>query len=149
MMKKWKVFCFIGIISLLLAGCGKGSNGAKLEEGWNGLYKTDSDYYIMLYTDDNKNMTFNVILHDGSMTMYPIQYGSSVTIQDENTLTYEQTTELFDESSTAKLHVTKKGNTITVKASDTDKNGILNDINGTYTKYANVSSGDVEEFKAP
>ncbi|HPE15130.1 MAG TPA: hypothetical protein PLT65_04785 [Bacilli bacterium] len=139
----------VGVILLLATGCGNKNNGGNLDEGWNGLYKSDSDYYIMLYTNDNEKITFNVIQHNKNMTLYPVQYDSAVTIKNENTLEYNDTSEFFGETQTTTINVTKNGNTIVVTASDTDSDSALNKINGTYTKYGNVNSSDVDEFKAP
>ena len=144
----------------LLAGCGNGNPSSTdnpdstkpeindqtdtaddLEEGWNGLYKSDSKYYIMIYTKDDENIAFNVIIKDDNMEMYPIQW-DSIPIKDKNTIEYS--TEFFDDIIT--LNITRNGNTINVNASDTDADSEWNNISGTYTKYKNVSSGDVSEF---
>lgn len=127
------------VIGLFLTGCGNN----KLEEGWNGFYKpnNNSNYYIQLYTNDNVNFTFNVIEKTDIMELYPIQYEGTYFV-DDNTLEYKDT--IFDETETFKI--TKKGNEITITASSTNSNSTFNNISGTYTKYKNATSGNVEDF---
>ena len=127
------------LILLLFVGCSTAGSG--LDEGWNGFYKSDSKYYIMLYTEDNENIAFNVIIKDNNMEMYPIQWGN-IPIKNENTIEYNS--EFFDDTIT--LNIAKTGNTIVVEASNTDADSDWNNISGTYTKYKNTSSGDVTEF---
>ncbi len=110
-----------------------------LEEGWNGIYKADSEYYILLYTDNNETLTFNVIKKDGNSISYPIQWINTVPIEDENTVDYSN--EFFDDVDT--LQITRNGNEITVTAGSTDTGSTLNNISGIYTKYKNVDSGQI------
>lgn len=129
----------IEFIKLFLTGC----ENNKLEEGWNGFYKSNnnSNYYIQLYTKDNVIFNFNVIEKDGSSYIYSIQYKGEYFAGD-NTLEYIDI--IFDNTVTFKI--TKNGNEITITASSTDPDSPFNNISGTYTKYKNATSENVEDF---
>lgn len=136
-MRKFIISCSLLLLPLLFTACGK-----SLDEGWNGLYKAgnDSNYYILLYTDDNEELSLRVVDKGKDFVSYPIQY-DSIKIDSDNSASYSS--DLFGDIIT--FNIVKDNNKITVISSSTDTTSLFNNINGVYTKYKNVSSDDVSK----
>ncbi|MCL2740352.1 MAG: hypothetical protein FWE47_04085 [Oscillospiraceae bacterium] len=166
-----RIFSIVIFIAMVftLVGCGN-SNNESITDGWSGLYKSDSNYLIMLYTDDNKNITIRVaekFKTSQNLTgfSYPIQL-NNVSIKDGDTIEYLDEGIGVSKATKTSLNITKSGDKIIVSASGEQAELVLNEetytreingpyvksdsiwskLDGTYTKYENVNSKDVEDM---
>lgn len=111
----------------------------EIKAQWNGLYKSNADqkYYILLYTSDNDGAAFNLLVKDkgvfNSITIEPLP------IKNTNEIDYNDT--FFDDTQIIKIKLDE--NTIMVEASSSDKESLLNELNGSYTRVGDITNGDV------
>lgn len=90
---------------------------------WNGMYSNDSNVIINIYRYSDNQFSFE-ILNDNHSASYQLEL--------DNNTSASQSGDWFDE--TYSINVKKNGNDIIVEASTTEEDGLLNKINGTYTK---------------
>lgn len=111
---------------------------------WNGYYESTSNpgVDIRIYTKDNVLFSFDASLVVDDV-FNSIGYYDYELLVDENTLEYNDTSS--DETNSIK--VIKNGNEITITASSTDPESLLNKINGTYVKYKDISDDDLSDFE--
>ena len=128
-MKRIKRLVCLVLLLVTLTGCGK------LDESWNGAYKNDTNYSVLIYTQDDKVASIMIKQLGDNFTFYPAQYDNALAVT-ETTLTAV---------TGEKIVVEKNGMTIKLRI-DSEEKGVWGPIEGEYTKYKNAKKFDPNEF---
>ena len=127
-MKKFCGVLLLFLAALFICGC-------KPDDSWNGVYTNDSNYDILIYTNDDKIASIMVKETGTNYEFYPIQYSNYLNVE-ENKLKARAGT---------KLVVTKTENTIVIKV-DSEEKGEWAKFEGTYTKQKNSRGFNTNQF---
>ena len=107
----------------LITGCGK------VDETWNGIYKNDSNYSVLIFVDHNQKGSLAVLQEGDNFKFYPVDYPNYFNATDT------ELTVIVGEP----IKVIKDGLKIKVLLESEEK-GVWEDIEGEYTKVKNVKS---------
>jgi len=126
-----KILFLIGAILLLVSmtGCGK------VDDSWNGVYKNDSDYSILIYTADQKTASIAVLQVGENFKFFPVQYPNYLNVSEQ------ELTTIMGEP----VKVVREGKKIKVML-DSENKGVWEKIEGEYEKVKNAKAFDMNQF---
>lgn len=127
-MKKTFALILLIIGTLFFTGCG-------VDETWNGVYTNNSNYEILIYTQDEKIASVMIKESGENYILYPVQYDNAFDVEGT----------ILKARSGEKITIEKNGLDITIKHGDEEK-GVWTKIEGTYTKQKNASAFNQKQF---
>lgn len=127
-MKKIFGLLIILFVTFFITGCGNNNS-------WNGVYKNNSEYSILIYTADGEKASIAVLQKGENFEFYPVQYPNYLKVADT------ELTTIMGEP----VKVVREGDKIKVTLESEEK-GVWTNIEGEYTKAKNAKSFNMNQF---